>query len=77
LGLLGFSPVLPALLFATITFMMSLIGLELGGVVSRLPIRPDLLTGIFLLAMGIVLALEVRGMSIGLPSSMTRMGQVE
>ncbi|HZV52532.1 MAG TPA: manganese efflux pump [Candidatus Dormibacteraeota bacterium] len=62
LGLLGFSPLLPALLFAAITFVMSLIGLGLGGAASRLaPIRPDLLTGVFLLAMGTVLALGALG----------------
>ncbi len=62
LGLLGFSPLLPALLFAAITFVMSLIGLGLGGAASRLaPIRPDLLTGVFLLAMGTVLTLGALG----------------
>ncbi len=75
LGLLGFSPILPALLFATITFVMSLIGLGLGGAASRLaPIRPDLLTGIFLLAMGLVLALGVQGMLVGVPNAETGMG---
>jgi manganese efflux pump family protein len=59
LGLLGFSPVLSAAIFAAITALMSLVGLYLGRAAGRLiPIRSDLLSGIALVIMAVVLALE-------------------
>lgn len=59
LGLLGFSAVLSALLFAAITGVMSFIGLWIGRLTGRLiPIRADLLSGIALVAMAVVLALD-------------------
>jgi putative Mn2+ efflux pump MntP len=59
LGLLGFSPVLSAAMFAAITALMSLIGLYLGRAVRRLVhIRSDLLSGVALVVMAVVLALE-------------------
>lgn len=58
LGLLGFSPVFSAAVFGAITALMSLVGLQLGGITARfIPIRSDLLTGIGLLIMVAVLAL--------------------
>ena len=59
LGLLGFPPVLSATTFAAITALMSFVGLYLGRAAGRLiPIRSDLLSGIALIIMAIVLALE-------------------
>jgi putative Mn2+ efflux pump MntP len=59
LGLLGFSPLLSAGIFAAITFLMSLAGLCLGRVAAHLiRIRSDLLSGIVLVIMAVVLALE-------------------
>ena len=59
LGLLGFSPVLSAAIFAAITTLMSFVGLYLGRAAGRLiPIRSDLLSGIVLVIMAVVLALE-------------------
>ncbi|HYY46764.1 MAG TPA: manganese efflux pump, partial [Candidatus Angelobacter sp.] len=59
LGLLGFSPVASAAIFAAITALMSFLGLYLGRAAGRLiPIRSDLLSGIALLIMAVVLALE-------------------
>ena len=59
LGLLGFSPVLSAAIFAAITALMSFVGLCLGRAVGRLiPIRSDFLSGIALVIMAVVLALE-------------------
>jgi putative Mn2+ efflux pump MntP len=59
LGLLGFPPVLSAVLFAAITAVMSFIGLRIGRAVGRLiRIRADLLSGIALVLMAIVLAIE-------------------
>jgi putative Mn2+ efflux pump MntP len=59
LGLLGFSPVLSAAMFAAITALMSLVGLYLGRAVRRLVhIRSDLLSGVALVVMAVVLALE-------------------
>src|SRR5919201_426372 len=41
LGMLGLSPLVPATLFGAITVLMTLLGLQLGRVVSRIiPIRP-------------------------------------
>jgi manganese efflux pump family protein len=59
LGLLGFPPVLSAVIFAATTAVMSFIGLRIGRAVGRLiRIRADLLSGIALVLMAIVLALE-------------------
>lgn len=59
LGLLGFSPGLSALVFAAITGVMSFIGLWIGRITGRLiPLRADLLSGIALIVMAVVLALE-------------------
>lgn len=56
LGVLGFSPVIPALTFGVMTAVMSFIGLFLGRVVaSAIRIRSDLLSGISLVAAAIVL----------------------
>ncbi|MDX6294951.1 MAG: manganese efflux pump family protein [Kribbellaceae bacterium] len=58
LGLLGFSPVLSASVFATITTLMSFVGLCLGRFTGRLiRIRSDLLSGVALVIMAVVLAL--------------------
>jgi putative Mn2+ efflux pump MntP len=60
LGLLGFSPILTAAIFAGITAVMSLVGLFLGRAIGRLiRIRSDLLGGIALVVMAVVLALEL------------------
>jgi manganese efflux pump family protein len=59
LGLLGFPAVLSAVIFAVITALMSFVGLYLGRAARRLiPIRSDLLSGIALVIMAVVLALE-------------------
>jgi putative Mn2+ efflux pump MntP len=59
LGLLVFSPVLSAAIFAAITTVMSLVGLYLGRAAARLiRIRSDLLSGTALVIMAVVLALE-------------------
>jgi putative Mn2+ efflux pump MntP len=56
LGLLGFSPFVPAAIFAVMTAVMSLIGLCIGRFAARLiPIRADLLSGISLVAAAIIL----------------------
>ena len=56
LGLLGISPVIPAIGFGLVTAVTSFAGLCLGRVAVRvLPVRADLLSGISLLAAAIVL----------------------
>jgi putative Mn2+ efflux pump MntP len=56
LGLLGFSPFIPATIFAIMTAVMSLVGLFIGRFAARLiPIRSDLLSGISLVAAAIIL----------------------
>ena len=56
LGLLGFSPVIPALVFGVVTAVMSLVGLFVGRAAARvIPIRSDLLSGVSLLTAAIVL----------------------
>jgi manganese efflux pump family protein len=58
LGMLGFPPVFTAAVFGTITALMTLVGLQLGGVAARfIPIRSDLLSGMGLSIMAVVLAL--------------------
>jgi putative Mn2+ efflux pump MntP len=59
LGLLGFSPVLSATVFAAVTALMSFVGLWIGRATGHLiRIRSDLLSGIALVIMAVVLALE-------------------
>jgi putative Mn2+ efflux pump MntP len=56
LGLLGLSPFIPAVIFAVMTAVMSLIGLSIGRFAARLiPIRTDLVSGISLVAAAIIL----------------------
>jgi putative Mn2+ efflux pump MntP len=56
LGLLGLTPWLAAPLFGAITAVMALVGLQLGRAAAHvIPIRPDLLTGVALVAMAAVL----------------------
>ncbi len=56
LGLLGYSPWLAAPMFGAITFVMALIGLQVGRAASSvIRIRPDLLTGVALVIMAGVL----------------------
>jgi putative Mn2+ efflux pump MntP len=56
LGLLGLSPIIPAVIFAVMTAVMSLVGLCIGRFAARLiPIRADLVSGISLIAAAIIL----------------------
>jgi putative Mn2+ efflux pump MntP len=56
LGLLGYSPWVAPLLFGATTFVMSLVGLQVGRVAAHfIRIRPDLLTGVALVVMATVL----------------------
>ncbi|MFD2420253.1 manganese efflux pump MntP [Amycolatopsis pigmentata] len=56
LGLFGFSPFVPAVIFAVTTAVMSLAGLCIGRFAARLiPIRADLVSGISLITAAIVL----------------------
>lgn len=56
LGVLGFSPVLPAVLFGVMTAVMSFTGMCLGRFAARaIRIRADLVSGISLVAAAIVL----------------------
>jgi putative Mn2+ efflux pump MntP len=56
LGLLGFSPFVSAVVFGTMTAVMSLVGLCIGRFAARLiPMRSDLVGGISLVAAAIVL----------------------
>ncbi len=58
LGILGFSPVIPAVTFGLTTAVMSLAGLLIGRAAVRvIPIRADLLSGISLVAAAVVLPL--------------------
>jgi manganese efflux pump family protein len=60
LGLLGLSPLVPATLFGTITFIMTLVGLQLGRMLSRfvpIRIRCDLLVGVALVMEALVFGL--------------------
>jgi putative Mn2+ efflux pump MntP len=59
LGLIGFSPVLSATIFAAITTLMTFVGLHLGrAAASLIRMRSDLLSGIALVIMAVVLVLE-------------------
>ena len=56
LGLLGFSPVIPAVIFGVATAIMSLVGLLVGRAAAKvIPIRSDLLSGVSLITAAIVL----------------------
>ncbi|GLY64903.1 manganese efflux pump MntP family protein [Amycolatopsis taiwanensis] len=56
LGLLGFSPFIPAVVFGVMTAIMSLAGLCVGRFAARLiPIRSDIVSGISLVAAAIIL----------------------
>jgi putative Mn2+ efflux pump MntP len=56
LGLLGYSPLIPAIGFGVVTAVMSFVGLCVGRAAVRvIPVRADLLSGISLLAAAIVL----------------------
>ncbi|WP_406691137.1 manganese efflux pump [Saccharopolyspora sp. ID03-671] len=56
LGILGFSPVMSAIIFGAITAIMSLAGMCIGRYAARLiPVRADLLSGISLVTAAIVL----------------------
>ena len=58
LGMLGFPPVFTAAVFGTMTALMTLVGLQLGGVAARfVPVRSDLLCGAGLSIMAVVLVL--------------------
>jgi putative Mn2+ efflux pump MntP len=62
LGLFGLSPLIPAILFGTITFLMTLVGLQLGRMVSRLiplRIRWDLVVGVVLVIEAVALMFGV------------------
>lgn len=59
LGIIGMSPLIPALLFGVITALMTLVGLQLGLVASRIiPVRPrwDLVVGVALVIEAFVIA---------------------
>jgi putative Mn2+ efflux pump MntP len=56
LGVLGFSPVIPAVVFGVMTAVMSFVGMRLGrAAASVIRIRADLVSGISLVAAAIVL----------------------
>jgi putative Mn2+ efflux pump MntP len=58
LGLLGFSPVIPAVVLGAVTAVMSFVGLWLGRLAVRaIPVRSDLLSAVSLLGAAIVLPL--------------------
>jgi putative Mn2+ efflux pump MntP len=62
LGLLGLSPLVPAILFGAITALMTLAGLYLGRIVSRfIRIRPrwDVVVGVALIIEALMLGLRV------------------
>jgi manganese efflux pump family protein len=56
LGILGFSPFIPAAIFGVTTAVMSLIGLCIGRFVGRMiPVRSDIVSGASLVAAAIIL----------------------
>jgi manganese efflux pump family protein len=58
LGLLGFSPWVAPPLFGAITFLVTLVGLQLGRAVAHfIHIRSDLLTGVALVVMAVLVGL--------------------
>lgn len=59
LGLLGFSPVLSTIFLGTMTFVWSMVGLQLGKIIARfIRVRYELLTGIGLLIVAAMLILD-------------------
>ena len=59
LGMMGMSPLVPATLFGVVTTLMTLVGLQLGLVISRIiPVRPpwDVVVGVALIIEAFVLA---------------------
>ena len=61
-GMLGLSPLVPATVFGAITILMTLVGLQLGRVVTRfIPIRPrwDVVVGVALIIQALVLKVGV------------------
>jgi putative Mn2+ efflux pump MntP len=62
LGLLGFSPVAPAVVLGAVTAVMSFAGLWLGRLAVRaIPVRADLLSAVSLLGAAVVLPLVFHG----------------
>ena len=62
LGLIGLSPLVPATLFGIITSLMTLVGLQLGRIASRLiriRLRWDLVVGVTLVIQALVLRLGI------------------
>jgi putative Mn2+ efflux pump MntP len=62
LGLLGLSPLVPATLFGAITAVMTLVGLQLGRVISRfirIRLRWDVVVGVALIIEALMLGLRV------------------
>jgi putative Mn2+ efflux pump MntP len=62
LGLLGLSPLVPAVLFGTITAVMTLAGLQLGRIISRfirIRLRWDVVVGVALIIEALMLGLRV------------------
>jgi len=62
LGLLGLSPLVPATLFGAITALMTLVGLQLGRVISRfirIRLRWDVVVGVALIIEALMLGLRV------------------
>lgn len=60
LGMIGLSPLIPAVLFGTITFVMTLAGLQLGRGIARfipLRVRWDVLVGVALVIEALVFGL--------------------
>lgn len=63
LGLLGFPPVFSAVFFGAMTFIWSLIGLQLGKFIARfIRVRYELLAGIGLLLVAVLLAFGIGSM---------------
>lgn len=62
LGLIGLSPLVPVTLFGAITFLMTLVGLQLGRIASRfirIRFRWDLVVGVTLIIEALILGLGV------------------
>jgi putative Mn2+ efflux pump MntP len=62
LGLLGLSPLVPAILFGVITALMTLVGLQLGRIVSRfirIRLRWDVVVGVVLIIEALMLGFRV------------------
>lgn len=62
LGLIGLSPLVPATLFGATTFLMTLVGLQLGRIASRfirIRFRWDLVVGVTLIIEALILGLGI------------------